>query len=77
MTMQMLDSFSYRGKRAEAIAISRRFSFAPANIFGIATASWFLQKSMDKLYEDGTFKPLTEEERVTANLIMFSDCLPV
>lgn len=40
MTMQVLDSFSYRGKRAEAIAISRRFSFTPANNLGIPTAAW-------------------------------------
>lgn len=31
---------------------------------------------MDILYGTGTFKPLTEDERVTANLIMFSDVLP-
>jgi len=31
---------------------------------------------MDILYESGTFRPLTENERVTANLIMFSDTLP-
>jgi hypothetical protein len=40
MTMQMMDSFSYRGERAETIAISRRFSFSPANNFGIAVTSW-------------------------------------
>lgn len=31
---------------------------------------------MDILYKDGTFRPLTENERVTSNLIMFSDKLP-
>ena len=31
---------------------------------------------MDILYSNGTFRPLTENERVTANLIMFSDTLP-
>lgn len=31
---------------------------------------------LDILYEDGTFKPITESERVTSNLIMFSDVLP-
>lgn len=31
---------------------------------------------MDKLYERGVFKPLTENERVTTNLFMFSDVLP-
>ena len=33
--------------------------------------------AMDMLYENGTFKPLTEKEKVTSNLIMFSDILPV
>ena len=31
---------------------------------------------MDKLYSDGTFKSLTENEKITANLIMFCDVLP-
>ena len=31
---------------------------------------------LDKLYENGIFKPLTENELVTTNLIMFSDKLP-
>ena len=30
----------------------------------------------DKLYASGATKPLTEEERITANLIMFSNVLP-
>ena len=35
MTMQRLDSFTYQGKTAKAIAISRRFSFTPDNNLGI------------------------------------------
>ena len=31
MTMQMTDTFFYQGEKAEAIAISHRFSFSPAN----------------------------------------------
>ena len=31
---------------------------------------------LNKLYENGTFKPLTENEKVTSQLIMFSDNLP-
>ena len=31
---------------------------------------------LDLLYADGTLKPLTNRERITANLIMFSDVLP-
>ena len=31
---------------------------------------------MDILYENGTFQPLTEQERVTSNLLMFCDTLP-
>lgn len=31
---------------------------------------------LDILYKNGTFRPLTENEKVTANLIMFSDVLP-
>lgn len=32
---------------------------------------------MDILYENGTFRPLTDDERVTSNLLMFCDRLPV
>ena len=31
---------------------------------------------LDILYSNGTFKPLTEEEKITSQLIMFSDILP-
>ena len=31
---------------------------------------------LDKLYENGTFKPLSEDEKVTSNLLMFADRLP-
>jgi len=31
---------------------------------------------MDKLYANGTLKPLTESEQITVNLIMFCDVLP-
>ncbi len=31
---------------------------------------------MDILYENGTFRPLTEDEKVTSNLLMFCDKLP-
>lgn len=31
---------------------------------------------MDILYDNGTFKPLTEQERVTSQLLMFCDKLP-
>ena len=30
----------------------------------------------DILYKNGTFKPLTENEKVTTDLVMFSDKLP-
>ena len=30
----------------------------------------------DILYENGTFRPLTEQEKVTSTLLMFSDILP-
>ena len=31
---------------------------------------------MDILYGNGTFRPLTEQERITSNLILFTDVLP-
>ena len=32
---------------------------------------------MDILYGDGTFKPLTDREKITSNLILFTDVLPL
>ena len=32
--------------------------------------------AMDILYQNGIFKPLTEREKITVDLIMFSDILP-
>lgn len=40
------------------------------------TGAFVAVMTMDILYKDGTFRPLTENERVTSNLIMFSDVLP-
>ena len=31
---------------------------------------------LDILYSNGTFKPLSEDEKVTAELLMFCDTLP-
>ncbi|MCH5184260.1 MAG: sigma-70 family RNA polymerase sigma factor [Oscillospiraceae bacterium] len=42
------------------------------NFIGSAVALMVL----DILYGNGTFRPLTENERVSANLLMFSDVLP-
>ena len=39
-------------------------------------AQWMPVMVLEVLYENGTFRKLTEEERVTANLLMFSDILP-
>ena len=36
----------------------------------------FIEDKMDILYADGTFRSLTENEKVTSDLIMFSDILP-
>ena len=43
-----------------------------SNIFGNRLALMVL----DILYSNGTFKPLSEEEKITSQLIMFSDILP-
>ena len=40
------------------------------------TGTFAAVMTMDILYKDGTFRPLTENEKVTSNLIMFSDVLP-
>lgn len=31
---------------------------------------------LDKLYDSGEYKPLTESEKATVNLLVFSDILP-
>ncbi|MBQ9975141.1 MAG: hypothetical protein IJP16_01410 [Clostridia bacterium] len=45
------------------------------NIFGFVGREIALMV-MDILYENGTFRPLTENEKVTSNLLMFCDKLP-
>ena len=45
------------------------------------TAGGFISKEvalmvMDVLYANGTFQPLTEREKITSNLILFTDILP-
>ena len=67
MTMQRMDSFSYLGERAEAIAISRRFSFSPANNFGIAAASWATSN-----YRGFWCNYSVDESLVINNLYLFS-----
>lgn len=47
----------------------------------VAWGSEFIDRTtaimvLDLLYADGTFSPLDDRERITANLIMFSDVLP-
>jgi len=46
-----------------------------SNVVGFVTSTVALMV-MDILYEDGTFTPLTEQEKVTSNLLMFCDRLP-
>ena len=46
------------------------------------TASGFIGNGvalmvMDILYENGTFQALTDEEKITSNLILFTDVLPL
>ena len=45
------------------------------NIFGFVGREVALMV-MDILYENGTFRTLTENEKVTSNLLMFCDRLP-
>ena len=45
------------------------------NVFGFIGREVALMV-MDILYENGTFRPLTENEKVTSNLLMFCDRLP-
>ena len=45
------------------------------------TAGGFISKEvalmvMDVLYANGAFQPLTEREKITSNLILFTDILP-
>ena len=41
-----------------------------------AVGSTVAMMVLDELYDSGTFRPLTEDEKVTANLLMFADKLP-
>lgn len=67
MTMQMLDSFLYKGKRAEAIAISHRVAFTPEKHFGLATVAWGTSN-----YRGFWCDFDIEEKFVLSNLYLFS-----
>jgi hypothetical protein len=41
-----------------------------------AVGSTVAMMVLDELYDSRTFRPLTEDEKVTANLLMFADKLP-
>ena len=41
-----------------------------------AVGSTVAMMVLDELYSSGTFRPLTEQEKITANLLMFADRLP-
>ena len=41
-----------------------------------AVGSTVAMMVLDELYGSGTFRPLSEQEKVTANLLMFADKLP-
>ena len=64
-----------------AMAEAKRFPEQMRSLIVNTTASEFVSITcalmvMDKLYEKGIFRPLTENERVTAHLLMFCDTLP-
>lgn len=67
MTMQRLDTFMYQGVPAEAIAISRKFSFSPANNFDIETTSWITSN-----YRGFWCDYAIDEALVIQNLYLFS-----
>lgn len=64
----MLIAKDYPPQMRDLIVAENAGSFAGGNTVALMV--------MDILYANGTFKPLTEEERVSANLIMFCDRLP-
>lgn len=47
----------------------------------ILSVKWYVDNTvamivLDKLYDSGEYKPLTQSEKATANLLVFSDRLP-
>lgn len=63
----MLEAKKYPPQMQDLIINSEANSFAGSRLALMV---------MDILYQNGTFKPLTENEKVTSQLIMFSDILP-
>ncbi len=68
MTMQIRDSFSYHGERAEAIAISKRFHFTPTGAFGIKTSSWATSN-----YRGFWCDYIIDDSLIIKNLYLFSE----
>ena len=63
----MMKAKDYPSQMQELVIFQETANFI-SNIAAVMT--------MEYLYARGIFRPLTERERVTANLLMFSDVLP-
>ena len=64
-----------------AAAISRKYPPQMRDLVISVEAGGFIDGMValmvkDILHENGSFRKLTEEERITADLLMFSDVLP-
>ena len=46
------------------------------NVMNFAVGSRVAMMVLDELYDNKVFRPLTAQERITANLLMFCDQLP-
>ncbi len=67
-----LESAMQKAKHYPAQMQDLVVDWAVSNFIGSAVAIMV----MDLLYEKGIFRPLTEEEKISANLLVFSDILP-
>ncbi len=63
----MLEAKKYPSQMQDLVVYNEVFSFLCSTV-GMMV--------LDILYETGTFKPLSEQDRVSANLLMFCDRLP-
>ena len=65
----------------QAVMLAKNYPPQMQDFIVFEFVKWYVHNTiamivLDKLYDSGEYKPLTESEKATANLLVFSDRLP-
>ncbi len=79
-TKDQLDEFA-KIAIEQAVMLAKNYPPQMQDFIVFEFVKWYVDNTiamiiLDKLYDSGEYKPLTESEKATANLLVFSDRLP-